>query len=128
MPFAGMINNEIADLQKEIELLKHKNKKNMNEINHHNYYNDYLMCHHRVMGDHESAFPPYGMFAWRNMAYYVVTYFCHLIVYRYLDTEIDIFLKSINDTIFLEYTDVINVYWTFEYCFSTGILKVKKVE
>ena len=64
MPFAGMINNKIADLQKEIELLKHKNKKNMDEINHHNYYNDYLMCHHQVMGDHESAFPPYGMFAW----------------------------------------------------------------
>ena len=117
MPFAGMINNDIADLQKEIfEFNKHHENKNMKEIFNHNAYSDCLTCHHRCLGEDETLYLPFGKYVWRKMAYHVLTYMQHLIIYRYLDTEITIFLNSIYDTNFFEYYNVQNVQWAFEFC------------
>ena len=126
MPFAGMINREIVDLQMDIKKKINVKKKNINEILEHNNYYDCLTCHYRCLGDDETLFPPYGSFRWEKMAYHVMTHMRHLIVYRYLDTNIDIFLKGLKVTNFLQYDDIPNVKWTFEFCNKTGILKVKK--
>lgn len=117
---------EIMDLQ--LQLSKNeKKKKNMNEINAHDKYDDYLTCKAKVLGDDETAYPPYGKFRYVQMLLHVVEYLRHLECYRYLDSEVNIFLKSLEDTQFLQYKNDGSAMWAFEYELQTGILKLIKI-
>ena len=126
MPFAGLVAKEIMALQVEL-MEKQGRKKNMTEIINHDKYDMCLTCKSRVLGDDETAWPPYGKFQYNQMLLHVVEYLRHLKCYRYSVSEMEIFLKSLEETKFLEYKNDGTAMWAFEYQPATGILKVVKI-
>ena len=119
MPLADLVVKKIMDLQVEL-LEKQGRKKNMTEISSHDKYDMCLTCKSRVLGEDETAWLPYGKFRYNQMLLHV-EYLRHLKCHHYSDSDMEIFLKSLEETKFFEYKNDGTAMWAFEYEPATDI-------
>lgn len=105
---------EIKKLMNEIvDLPEGKNFRNIKETTKHNVDYYCLNCHMRVLGDHETKYPPYGKFCLNRMLIHVMVMLDHFKVYKYNFLCKKIFIDS-----------MILVFFGRETLFLIGHLKI----
>ena len=112
--------NEIVDLPEG------KNFRNIKETTKHNVDYYCLNCHMRVLGDHETKYPPYGKFCLNHMLIHVMVMLDHFKVYKYNFLCKKIFIDSINDSGLLRERDTFS-YWSFEDHRNYETFLIKKI-